>query len=111
MKRRISGVHDVIASDDVTVVEPVNLHECTLQDGKMVAGALSATRPSKDKGSIPWLLLAGTSDAQPGLFANVSSIQRVDTRGGVTGPTVCDPATFGATLKVPYTATYKFYTK
>ncbi len=33
----------------------------------MVAGALSATRPSKDKGSIPWLLLTGTSDAQPGL--------------------------------------------
>ncbi|WP_237717599.1 DUF3455 domain-containing protein [Enterobacter sp. Ag1] len=41
----------------------------------------------------------------------MSSIQRVDTHGGVTGPTVCDPATFGATLKVPYTATYKFYTK
>ncbi|WP_232012293.1 DUF3455 domain-containing protein [Cedecea lapagei] len=41
----------------------------------------------------------------------MSSIQRVDTRCCVTGPKVCDRSTFGATLKVPYTATYKFYTK
>ena len=77
----------------------------------MVAGTVSATRPSKDKGAIPWLLLTGTSEPQPGLFASVSSIQRVDTHGGVTGQTACDPATFGATLKVPYTATYRFYSK
>ena len=36
MKILKSGIRDVIASDDVTVVEPVNLYECTLHDGVFV---------------------------------------------------------------------------
>ncbi|WP_286175450.1 hypothetical protein [Enterobacter sp. Cy-643] len=36
MKKRKSGIRDVIAADDVTVVEPVNLYECTLQEGVFV---------------------------------------------------------------------------
>lgn len=36
MKILKSGIRDVIAGDDVTVVEPVNLYECTLHSGVFV---------------------------------------------------------------------------
>jgi len=100
---------------DKSMVHLVGKHfdgpHCQSTDGSIVAGTVRATRPSNEPNSIPWLLLTGTPGDQPGIFAHVSSIQRVDTHGGATGPTKCDQGTFGSTLKVPYTATYRFYTK
>jgi hypothetical protein len=60
-------------------------------------------------GNIPWLLLAGTSAATPGKFANVTSIQRLATRGGVEPTVPCNESMAGNEARVPYTADYYFY--
>ena len=56
--------------------------------------------------AIPWLLLEAKSTAAPGIFANVSYIQRVNTAGGMAPGT---PGTPGQVVRVPYTAEYYFY--
>jgi hypothetical protein len=62
-----------------------------------------------DPDAIPWLLLAAVpaSTEGPGIFADTTYIQRVNTSGGkapsVTGNFV------GQVARVPYTADYYFY--
>ena len=57
--------------------------------------------------AIPWLLLKAISTSGPGIFQNVTYIQRVNTGGGLA------PATPGTLIdqvvEVPYTAEYYFY--
>jgi len=57
--------------------------------------------------AIPWLLLKAISNSGPGIFHNVTYIQRVNTVGGLA------PATPGTLIdevvEVPYTAEYYFY--
>jgi hypothetical protein len=83
----------------------------TLNDGSSTKGdAPNAKRaPSPEAGSILWLLIPATSNAQPGAFQGVTLVQRVDTHGGAAPATGCDAASVGAETKVPYTATYVFY--
>jgi hypothetical protein len=78
-------------------------------DGSQVSGKVRVTKAAPDANDIPWLTLAGTSHQLPGIFAHISTIQRIDTQGGTTGKAVCGKEQFGATLKVPYTATYRFF--
>lgn len=60
-----------------------------------------------DAKAIPWLLLREVSTVGPGIFDDVTFVQRVDTTGGVA------PSEPGSTLnelrRVPYTAQYFFY--
>lgn len=71
----------------------------------VVAGSPIACSP--DATAIPWLRLEKVSTEGPGIFANVTFVQRVNTRGG-KAPTT--PGTFvGEEAKVPYTAEYYFY--
>ncbi len=60
-----------------------------------------------DATAIPWLLLRTISRTGPGVFSDVSFVQRVNTVGGLA------PATPGASVgeesQVPYTADYVFY--
>ena len=75
-------------------------------DGSKVMGArLDGCSPYR--GSIPWLLLKATPTADPGRFARVAHIQRVNTIGGAA------PAEAGLFIgneaRVPYTAEYYFY--
>lgn len=80
-------------------------------DGSQVSGKVRASKAAPDSANdIPWLILSGTSHQLPGIFAHISTIQRVDTHGGAIGKAVCAKAQYGATLKVPYTATYRFFT-
>jgi hypothetical protein len=79
-------------------------------DGSQVSGKVRATKAAPDANDIPWLILSGSSHQLPGIFAHISTIQRVDTHGGTTGKAICAKAQYGATLKVPYTATYRFFT-
>jgi hypothetical protein len=44
------------------------------------------------------------------MFSNVASIQRVKTAGGRAPAGGCDQTSVGRELRVPYTATYYFYT-
>jgi hypothetical protein len=75
-------------------------------DGSTVVGnKLSAV--TVDPTAIPWLLLAAKTTAGPGIFADVTFIQRIETKGGLA------PATLGTIdgemALVPYSAEYLFY--
>jgi hypothetical protein len=61
-----------------------------------------APHPERD---IPWLRLETTSTG-PGLFGQVVYVQRLATRGGVAPTGTCQA---GASVAVPYTATYNFW--
>jgi hypothetical protein len=64
-------------------------------------------RCTTDPGAIPWLLLGAEFNEGPGIFDQVTFIQRVNTVGGLA-PT--DPgASSGEEARVPYTAEYFFY--
>jgi len=77
-------------------------------DGSAVAAKVAASAPGASQSDIPLLKLAVVSQKGNGLLAGITSIQRLNTRGGVAkGP--CDSA--GAFLSVPYSADYAFYKK
>jgi Protein of unknown function (DUF3455) len=75
-------------------------------DGSTVGGTTVATAPSPN--SIAQLLLAGNKVRGPGLLADVTFIQRLDTTGGLAPTGACVE---GTTASVPYTATYTFWVK
>jgi hypothetical protein len=76
-------------------------------DGSKVVGELRARADAPDGKAIPLLLLAAKSTEGAGVFANVKSIQRLDTVGGKP-PARCSKAELGKTLRVRYSATYVF---
>jgi hypothetical protein len=64
-------------------------------------------RCTPDPAAIPWLLLGAVEPQGPGIFHQVTFIQRVNTEGG-KAPT--DAGTVvGEVAYVPYTAEYFFY--
>jgi hypothetical protein len=74
--------------------------------GSRVVGAV-IDRCTPDPDSIPWLLLGAASTEGPGIFQDVTFIQRLYTVGG-NAPT--EPGDFpGEVARVPYTADYFFY--
>ncbi len=61
--------------------------------------------------AIPWLLVPKKSSEGAGSMATVSFVQRVNTAGGVApAATTCTATSTTTVQKVPYTATYYFYT-
>ena len=80
-----------------------------LKDGSEVTGKLAAQVDSLDADSIPWLLLKAGSHSGNGLLSNVTSIQRVHTKGGKPPAEGCDASHKGAETKSSYTADYFFY--
>jgi hypothetical protein len=76
------------------------------QDGSRVVAAVKQRSDAPQAGAIPWLLLAATVRSGSGLFGEVSSIQRVDTRGGSAPAGAC---AIGQVLRVPYAAAYHFF--
>jgi hypothetical protein len=65
---------------------------------------------SSDASSIDWLLLMPKTGKNPtGIFANVSYIQRIATKGGKAPATL--PASANETVDVRYTAIYRFTKK
>lgn len=77
-------------------------------DGSRVVGKVVASVPSPDSQTIPWLLLTAASHEGKGSFSFVSSIQRLDTKGGIAPTIAC---TENQETAVPYQATYNFYVK
>lgn len=78
-------------------------------DGSSVVGELKSRDPGPTPSAIPWLLLAPKSTAGAGVFSQTTSIQRVQTVGGVAPAEPCSAANAKQTARVPYTATYYFY--
>ena len=78
-------------------------------DGATVVGKVAATVPSPERGSIPWLLLTAKSHEGAGLLAATSSVQRLDTEGGVAPAAACGAANAHQVERVGYTASYVFW--
>jgi hypothetical protein len=79
-----------------------------LADGSTVTAKAVGRAPGATPQDIPLLKLETTSHRGNGRLAEVSTIQRLDTRGGtVEGP--CTVA--GSFMSVPYSADYAFYRK
>ena len=79
------------------------------QDGSSIHGQLVAKLASSDASAIPWLLLKGIAPKGSGVLSTVEFIRRSDTQGGVVPATGCDAQHAGDLARIPYTATYSFY--
>lgn len=77
-------------------------------DGSAVVGKLSARAPAPSANDIPWLKLEVVERRGNGLLSSVTTIQRINTRGGVPQG-ACDKA--GALLSVAYACDYVFLKK
>jgi acetyl esterase/lipase len=77
-----------------------------LKDGSEIKGKMIASRPAPDGSSVPVLLLEAVPGSGKGRFANVTYILRDTTHGGAAQKESCS----GGETRVPYTATYTFYT-
>jgi hypothetical protein len=78
-------------------------------DGSRVIGRPVANA-TPDPDSIPWLLLTAAQHEGEGLMKNVSSIQRLSTKGGKPPVSGCDASHKGQETRSHYTAVYYFYT-
>jgi hypothetical protein len=77
-----------------------------LADGSAVVGKVAGRAPGATAKDIPLLKLEVASQRGSGRLTSVTTIQRLNTRGGVAGGP-CESA--GAFLSVPYSADYAFY--
>jgi hypothetical protein len=77
-------------------------------DGSRVVGRPVANA-TPDPDSIPWLLLTATDHQGNGVLQDVSSIQRLSTKGGKAPSTGCDASHKGENTRAHYTAVYFFY--
>jgi Protein of unknown function (DUF3455) len=73
--------------------------------GRPVANA------TPDPDSIPWLLLTATQHQRDGMLKNVSSIQRLSTKGGKAPSSGCNASHKGEEARSHYTAVYYFYAR
>jgi hypothetical protein len=79
-----------------------------MTDGSAVSAKVSARAPGASGNDIPLLKLEVTSWRGRGQLAGVTTIQRINTNGGVASG-ACDSA--GDILSVPYSADYNFLRK
>jgi Protein of unknown function (DUF3455) len=79
------------------------------KDGSSVKGDLLQKSASPDPAAIPWLLLRAASIQGSGIMTKVEFIRRSDTHGGIAPTTGCDAQHLNTVSRVPYTATYTFY--
>jgi hypothetical protein len=77
------------------------------QSGSKVVGVAVTNAPSPNANSIPLLLIRAVSTQGPGIFAQTTYVQRVNTLGG-RAPATAGTVT-GQIARVPYTAEYFFY--
>ena len=74
--------------------------------GSLVVGTVTG-KVTPDLTAIPWVRLVPVSTEGPGIFADVTFIQRINTVGGKAPETA--GTEIGQVAKVPYTADYFFY--
>ncbi|HMC48926.1 MAG TPA: DUF3455 domain-containing protein, partial [Caballeronia sp.] len=79
-------------------------------DGSIIAGTLKERADAPLATAIPWLLLSVKSVGPEGSFSKVTSVQRVNTVGGVAPKEGCSQSAVGTTARIDYTADYYFFT-
>ena len=77
-------------------------------DGSVVTGKAAANAPGTTPADIPWLKLDVVARRGNGVLSGVTTVQRINTRGGVVSGT-CDKA--GSFSSAPYSADYVFLRK
>ncbi len=81
-----------------------------LKDGSEVTGKAIAKHDAPKAGAIPWLLVTVTGHKGSGALESVTTIQRVNTEGGVVDPAKsCDASKNGTESQSSYSADYYFY--
>ena len=84
-----------------------NQWESTSDRSSVAATVRSTQAPAAE--SLPWALMSAAPLSETGLFAGVTSIQRVNTTGGVAPASGCTESAVGSETRVPFTADYYFY--
>jgi hypothetical protein len=79
-----------------------------LNDGSKIIGKVSGRAPGATDNDIPLLRLESTPESPRGLLVGITTIQRLNTKGGVASGS-CESA--GTLLSVPYSADYVFFRK
>jgi len=77
-------------------------------DGSVVVGKVAGSAPGMKPDDIPWLKLAVTSHRGDGVLSAVTTVQRINTKGGKLDG-ACDTA--GSFRSAPYSADYVFLKK
>ena len=77
-------------------------------DRSSVSGLMRASQAG-GVNNMPWTLMAATPSGDSGLFGGVTSIQRVNTTGGIAPATGCDASRSGSEARVAFSADYYFY--
>lgn len=78
-------------------------------DGSKVSGTVKARADAPVAGAIPQLLLTTRSQGPDGAYAKVTSIQRLNTVGGVAPADGCTMASLGKSARVAYEADYVLF--
>jgi Protein of unknown function (DUF3455) len=99
---------------DPTTRQRVGTHSVgptwTWNDGSSIMGKVLQKHASSDPINVPWLLLETHSTGTAiGILADVTLVRRSDTQAGVP-PMACDAVHQNNEVRVPYQATYTFYT-
>jgi hypothetical protein len=79
-----------------------------LIDGSIVAARVAARAPGASSSDIPLLKLEVTQRSGDGRLSGLTTIQRINTRGGIAEGACGDAGSF---LSVPYSADYTFFKK
>jgi hypothetical protein len=77
-------------------------------DGSAVVAKVAGRAPGKAAKDIPWLKLTATSHRGQGIFADVVTVQRINTEGGQLDGSCSTVGTFNS---VPYATDYVFLRK
>jgi hypothetical protein len=79
-------------------------------DGSKIVGTVKARSDAANAADIPWLLLTTKAQGTAGKMSAVTSVQRLNTVGGVAPATGCSSAAeVGKKVKQDYRASYVFY--
>jgi hypothetical protein len=93
-----------------------------LKDGSQLTGRMTAKIDASDPKAIPWLLVTVTGHSGSGKLSGVTSIQRVNTVGGLApqslapeslapSPSECTAQSGEVEFKSSYSADYYFYAR
>ncbi len=78
-------------------------------DGSKFLGSIKARADAPQASAVPWLLVSTRSVGGEGRFSKITSLQRVNTAGGIAPASGCETKTLGATERVPFTADYVLF--
>lgn len=99
---------------DTTTHQPIGHHSAgptwTWSDGSAITGKVLQKQPSPDPLAIHWLLVEthDTGD-KTGALTGITFVRRSNTQAGAAPATGCDAQHQANILRVPYEATYTFY--